>query len=514
MNKHATTNDEASQPRVEEIAQQARNQCEHIIDFCTSDGQDVNFFSFEKSMVSMLHALGVVYMQLFLASAHQRLDYSRWLSSGLYYLKSGVVYRTIKTAFGQVRYGRSYMVRKGRGGGGFYPLDAVHGLTSDGFSPMVMNLAAKLATRVRFQTAVLLFRSFYGWSPCSATIQELVLGMGREAGQFMEHHLPGEEEGEVLVMEVDGKATPTATPEELKKRRGKRRKKASCGCNCQRHRSRAKRSCCRRKRRAKDDKSKNGRSITLVVMYTLRRGSDGKLHGPINKEVWGSYGPRRLMFAWARARATKRGFAPGTDRRVHIVVDGEKCLRQRMEKEFPEATFALDIRHVEGKIWALGRAFHKAGSEALEQWVDERRARLYSGQVELLIEELQALLKSLSSRAKRDQAKREALEEVLGYLEPRVDMMGYKKLIDEDLVIASGIVEGAARYVVGDRMDGSGMRWIPGRAQALLHLRCIELNGDWDQFFDWGYRRWMEKLKQQEKVLIKTDEPIDLPDVA
>ncbi len=92
--------------------------------------------------------------------------------------------------------------------------------------------------------------------------------------------------------------------------------------------------------------------------------------------------------------------------------------------------------------------------------------------------------------------------------------MDYKKLIDEGLVIAAGIVEGAARYVVGDRMDSSGMRWIPGRAQALLHLRCIELNGDWDQFFDWGYRRWMAKLEKQEKVTIKTDEPIELPEAA
>ena len=41
----------------------------------------------------------------------------------------------------------------------------------------------------------------------------------------------------------------------------------------------------------------------------------------------------------------------------------------------------------------------------------------------------------------------------------------------------SGIVEGAARYVVGERLDCSGMRWIPERAEALFHLRCIELTG-------------------------------------
>jgi len=82
--------------------------------------------------------------------------------------------------------------------------------------------------------------------------------------------------------------------------------------------------------------------------------------------------------------------------------------------------------------------------------------------------------------------------------------MNYKEYIEEDLPIASGIVEGAARYVVGERMDCSGMKWIPGRAEALLHLRCIELNGDW------AYKNWKDKLGKEEKVLVRTNEPMEL----
>ena len=59
------------------------------------------------------------------------------------------------------------------------------------------------------------------------------------------------------------------------------------------------------------------------------------------------------------------------------------------------------------------------------------------------------------------------------YLKLRIEMMNYKKLIDEDIVIVFIIIEGAVRYVVGERMDCGGMRWIPERAEALLHLRCI-----------------------------------------
>jgi hypothetical protein len=65
----------------------------------------------------------------------------------------------------------------------------------------------------------------------------------------------------------------------------------------------------KKKRRKKGDKSKNWRIITLVVMHTLKRGEDGKLHGPINKKVWGSYALRKVMLNRARRQAAKRGFS-------------------------------------------------------------------------------------------------------------------------------------------------------------------------------------------------------------
>ena len=59
-------------------------------------------------------------------------------------------------------------------------------------------------------------------------------------------------------------------------------------------------------------------------------------------------------------------------------------------------------------------------------------------------------------------------------------------------------------------MDCSGMRWIPQRAEALLHLRCIELNKEWEQFFDWAYQRWAGSLAKGKNIIVRTNEGINL----
>jgi len=509
-NKEYKSSEKENPTSAWKIKEDIQTKCDDIIRFCTENQEKTSFYIFEQSLKKHASQLGCLFLQLFLMSLQEKLDYSEYLKNSKYY-KGDLVPRTIKTIYGKVRYWRNYLIDKK--GGGFYPLDSVIGLTGDGFTPLVMSLATKLATRVSFPTSVLLFRCFYGWSPSSEAIQSLVQGMGRNSSAYMEQVDSPKGDGEVLVIEVDGKATPTATDKELKKRRGKRVKR-KYACSCQRHRGKTKRRYrTKNKRRKKGDKSKNGRSITLVVMYTLKRKEDGKLHGPINKKVWGSYAPRKVMLAWARRQATKRGFPPKTNKRIHIVIDGEKCLRNGLSELFPKASFALDIRHLEEKIWKVGRTFHEEGSDELEEWVEYKRELLYTGKTRDLVVELKKLKLSLSARAKRDKSKREALGNLISYMDNRLPMMEYKKLIDEDLVIASGIVEGAARYVVGERMDCGGMRWISERAEALLRLRCIELNGDWEHFFEWGYRQWIEKMQRGEKVVVRTEKPDSLPTI-
>jgi len=317
----------------------------------------------------------------------------------------------------------------------------------------------------------------------------------------------------VLVIEVDGKCPPTATAAELAKRRGKRQPRPThaCSCGCQRHRGRCQRLARGRKqRRKKGDKSKNGKEVVVVVMYTLRRGADGQLHGPVNKKLYGTFAGRKAAALWARAEASKRGFGPDTHKTVQIVVDGASSLKGYLEPLFPTAIFTLDVCHVVERLWKLGRHFHAEGSAALTAWVDELKVLVYGGRVGELLERFRAWWRATAKHGPGTKGRRAALAEQIGYFERRRSMMQYDRWLAQDLVIASGQVEGAVRHLVGERLDCSGMRWVQGKAEAVLHLRCIELNGDWDNFVKWQQRRTRARLQRTKRHKILTDQPLTI----
>ena len=493
-------------PSMEAQEQKVYEIFKTIVSLCKNSSNDEqNFHEFEGGLKLQIQHLACALVQLFLISAHLNFKMSAWRQSDKYHHRRKPVSRCIKTTWGPVRYWRCHLISKD-GGGVFYPLDACLGLTSDGFSQGVISLAVRLSTQMSFSAAANVLRMTIGFSPATSTIEEHVLGIGRYACDFMDisapQSLPLNTCGdEILIIEADGKATPTATQTELKKRRGERKKGTKNKCGCKRHRAKEKKlSHSKKKRRKAGDKSKNGRSITLVAMYTLKRGSDGKLHGPFKKKIFGSYSPRKVILEWAATQAQKRGF-PKDSPDVHIVVDGEKCLQQNLAVLFPNASFALDIYHLEEHIWLAGRSFHRAGSNKLKEWVHDKIDRLYTD-MDGLIQTLDALrLKYEDVNSCKPRYK--ALDKLLNYITPRRNMLRYTRYKKDDLPLASGIIEGAARYVIGERMDCSGMRWIPERAEHLLQLRCIEINGDWDEFFNYYHEKNIQLMKTGEKVQLR-----------
>jgi hypothetical protein len=496
------------------VSDAAMNTADDLVQFCQSS--ELPFGQFEPELATHLAVLGCWLTQLFLTARHERLDVEPFLEDGRFRAGEEYAERTLKTRFGEVTYGRQYL-QSCTGSHGIFPLDIILGLTWDKLSPWVMQWVARLATRMSFKAAKMVCQAVLNWAPATETIEQVVLGMGRVAAPFMQQLQPPDNDGDVLIIEVDGKCPPTATAEELAKRRGKRKPRhmKDCSCGCQRHRGKAKRRLrSRKKRRKKGDKSKNGKEAIVVVMYTLRRGADGKLHGPLNKKLYASFAGSRAAAAWARAEATKRGFGPDTTKIVQVLSDGSRRLEKAMAHQFPNAIFTVDVWHVVEKLWAVGRHYHKEGSDELEAWVEDLKTLLYGGKVKTLMRRLRRLLRVVPSNGPGSKAKRKTLKSVIGFLSRRLNRMRYKEWQSQDLVIGTGQVEGAVRHLVGERFDCAGMRWVKEKAEALLHLRCIELNGDWHKFVNWFQRKNQGHLQNGERHRVLTDQPLTLKKAA
>jgi hypothetical protein len=475
------------------------------------DQRTRRYEKFEVLLIAEVFRLGRLLVALFLCLWQERIPVAATERRGKEeYRRQPAKARMLGTFFGKVRYWRTYLHQTNGRPAGFFPLDAALGLLADGFSMGVLGRVVQLATRMSYAAATVVFSRFVGWSPSHKSIEEATLGLGRYTAAWVEQRPAPAGDGEVLVVQFDSKATPTARQRELELRRGPRRPNPYS--DSPRHRGRNRRLQLGSKpRRNKGDKSKNGRMTTIVVMYTLRRdvGPDGELvlKGPINRWQYASYAPKRHAFAVARREADKRGFAAGSGKHVQIMTDGDPDLERYAREFFVEAQHSLDVIHVVEYLWKAGACLHREGSHALRGWVEKQKDRLYSGKAASIVRALRAS-ETLASTPK----KKERLAQIANYLAKRVEMMNYDELAREDLELSSGVVEGAVRYIVAQRFDEGGMRWIKERAEPLLQLRCIELNGDWDDFIAFAHRQICRKQRQSRRqIRLLQDHPEPLP---
>lgn len=467
------------------ITRRVREHVDRVLAFIEGDARGLTFYEFEKALVPLVFCLGRLLVALFLCRRHEELATSASVTlHGQRYQRKEPKSRLFGTFFGKVRYWRTYMHAPG---GGFHPLDRALRMPKDGFSHLLVSLMARLATKMSYAQVTGILELFLRWSPSQTTVEDAVLGLGRRTETWFEQAPVPEHDGEVLVIQIDSKATPTATEEELAKRRGPRDPQRIQ--DSPRHRGRQKRE--RNgppKRRAKGDHSKNGRAAHLVVMYSLRHGEDAKgrplLKGPVNRRVYASYAPKRHAFAIARREADQRGFTQDAGKTIQLVTDGDEDLAHYKAEFLPEAQHTLDVHHAMEYVYDAGQSFYPEGSKELHDWADRQRDRLYGGYGADMLKEIRSKLAAIPKTGPGTKGKRERAETAVNYLAKRQPMMNYDELIAQDLEIGSGAVEGAVRYVIGQRFDCAGMRWVRESSEPLLQLRCIEINGQWEEFME------------------------------
>lgn len=439
-----------------------------------------DFAEVEERAAELSRRFGALLILLYLSSGER--EVSRKTPTRGFHRRPGQP-RRIGTQFGVVRFFRTYW-RADAGNEdrrGIHPLDSAIGLTSDGYSWGVLSRVTRLAAHVSYELTVAFALSFWNVSPSKRTVERAVLGFGAHADDYLYQMPAPEGDGEVMIAQVDSKGVPTCTEEELRRRRQPRRKGPKLSA---RQRNREVRKKVEKHRRPKKNPhSKNAKAATVVVVYTLKR-VNGVLTGPVNKRTYVSFGAKRRAFEWLQQEVKKRGFGPEAyDRPLHLLTDGDEDLARYGKEYVPHATRTIDFMHVLEYLWDACNARYGKGSSEASQIARKCKEELLRGREDIVANTLAAMMEQAEG------AKKETIETSLKYVSKNMDRMGYGWMLRHGLDIATGAVEGAVKHVVGKRADAGGMRFLQANAHALCQLRCIDINGTWEDFVEYVRKR-------------------------
>lgn len=438
----------------------------------------------ENALWSGVLRLGASMMTLFFA--HQ---IAKW-PAGLRYEVAGVGHKVegeesveIGTKFGKV----SVLQPMGREVGRprsrrDLPMARALGLPG-GFTLPLVALVAKFCALMAFAPTRQILRDLLGWAPAPRSVLRMVDAAGAEARGFLEQAAVPEGDTDVLLLLVDGKGAPTISSAENAKRRQPHRKRTGG--------LRQRKSGAPKKRRGPGKKSKNAKMAAVGVICTLKIDERGHAR-PVNKRMYATFKNYRALFVWLKAEAIRRGYGTDKFKKVQFVADGAETLWSLQQEFFPKAEVCLDWVHAVEKLWSCGKAINRGSRtkrKPLETWVHEQKKRLRHGKLGEVLATLRIALDGTAVTGPGNKFRRKVLEDTLKHFAKNRVRMRYHKLRRQGLVISSGLIEGTVRHLVGMRLDGPGMRWGKARAEAILHLRCVLLNGQWADFESYLARR-------------------------
>jgi len=175
-------------------------------------------------------------------------------------------------------------------------------------------------------------------------------------------------------------------------------------------------------------------------------------------------------------------------RRTWIALaDGDRCqldwIRAQAAARGITITIIIDFIHVLEYLQKAAWCFHPPRDPAMEDWVTAQGLDILHGQVTGVAARIAGLAAQHPPEPGSEHAK--IIARTLSYLENKQPFMDYPAALANGWPIATGVIEGACRHLVQDRMGITGARWGLDGAQAMLWLRAIAASGDHDAYWDW-----------------------------
>ena len=402
--------------------------------------------------------------------------------------------RGLETVFGEVRIERAGYPAKGKDS--LHPMDADLNLPKELYSHEVRRRVADEAAKSSFDEVIGMLSETTGAHVGKRQAEALVIRAAEDFDAFYKEqyeYRPSEQTGSILVITADGKGV-VMRREDLREATKKKAEKTK-------HKL--------LNRLSRGEKRNAKRMATVAGVYTVapysRTPEDvlGCLAPqnerekpdrpkPESKRVWASLEKTPDEVIREAFREARRRDPEGRKRWVALV-DGNETqidiLRTLFRKEGYHALIVLDFIHVAERVWKAGLDFYQEGTAELETWVGKRLLGILQGRTG----HVAAGMRRSATLHGIDEEARQRVDACADYLLKYKSYLHYDLYLKMGLPIATGVIEGACRYLIKDRMDRTGARWSLKGAESVLRLRALRTSGDFDAY--WRFHEEQEYLR-------------------
>jgi len=395
--------------------------------------------------------------------------------------------RQLSTVLGPVVMPR--IAYRARGACRVHPADAAAGLPPGKHSHGLAEMTARETVRGSLEQACVQVRSQTGCALGTRQAQQLARQAARDfAGFYASRPRPAPGPGEVLVLSCDAKGI-RMRPGQLRPEAARKARKAVPKQDGRLSQGEVR----TRKRMAET-------GAVYVITPAPRTAGDitgpgPRAPGPKARHKWLTASVAATaaeVIAATFAEADRRD--PARQATWIALADGNKDQIARIQAQAAArghpVTVIIDLIHLTEHLWDAAWCFFPKASPDAGPWVRDRAARILAAGPAGAAGVAAALRAAASGLG---QTRRATASKTAAYLEAKAPYLDYPAALAAGWPIATGVIEGACRHLVKDRMDITGARWGVATAEAILQLRAITANGDWDAYWAFHLHREHER---------------------
>ncbi len=402
--------------------------------------------------------------------------------------------RALTTVFGEVEVHRLAYRRKGHAN--LHPADAALNLPAEKHSHGLRRFAALEAARGSFDGAVEAIERSSGQALGKRQVEGLAERSAIDFDDFYEGRKPPPaEDGDVVVLSCDGKGV-VMRPEALRVATAKAAAEGSTKLHTRLSKGEK-----RNRKRMAEVGSVHDITPAPRTPADILPGADDvgqATPGPVARGKW-------LMASVAEdaASVVARIFDeaerrdPKHRRRWIALVDGNNHQIDRIEAEAQargvKVSIVVDLVHVLEYLWRAAWSFFDEGDPEAEAWVHEKASSILAGHATRVA----AAIRRKATYHRLDASRRANADACARYLTNKAPYLDYASALEKGWPIATGVIEGACRHLVKDRMDITGARWGLVGAEAVLKLRALRTNGDFGDY--WRFHLAQERRRVHEE---------------